>query len=122
MRSQLGDFLSNEGVFEDMKSKISRERQDSKRLGKPMLPGKVWNLYNRKAPELSAVAQCLVRLVPTEAAAERSFSAQADVHSADRNRLAPSIIESEMMVKWNWKRLANRGFIGDDDEEMSDGE
>jgi len=74
---------------------------------------------------LARVAMALLQICPTEAAVERSFSAQADTHSADRNNLAAEQVEAEMTLKWNLPRLhalVENAPIPEEDDEMSDDE
>jgi len=73
---------------------------------------------------LARVALALLSVVPTEAAVERSFSAQADTHSRDRNSLSQELVESEMILKWNLPRLqalvSNLPYAPAVEEDMSD--
>jgi len=89
-------------------------------------PLKYWSCLDDQ-PSRSAiahVANALLRVVPTEAAVERSFSAQADTHSEDRNALSQTQVDAEMILKWNLPRLQSLNskipFSPPDEGEMSD--
>jgi hypothetical protein len=64
-------------------------------------PRLVWYLHLRHAPVLAHAAVALLSVAGSEAAVERSFSAQGDVHSDRRNRLADVTVEAEMFIKFN---------------------
>lgn len=55
----------------------------------------IWADYKHSAPELYTMAMALLSLAASEAAVERSFSAQPDVHSKKRNALLDEHIENE---------------------------
>jgi hypothetical protein len=57
---------------------------------------------------LSRVALVLLSVSASEAAVERSFSAQAIVHSKERNRLHSETIEAEMFLKFNHRVMQPR--------------
>jgi len=71
---------------------------------------------------LGLVAVAILSLSPSEAAAERSFSAQSDVHSKDRNRLSHQMVEAEMKVKWNSRKISRLVLFEEEEDEMSDKE
>ena len=58
--------------------------------------------------ELSAVAAALLSITASEAAVERSFSAQGAVHTKKRNRLLDHSVQNEMFVKFNRSALDRR--------------
>jgi hypothetical protein len=68
-------------------------------------PRKVWNLYIRSAPVLSHAAIALLSVAGSEAAVERTFSAQDATHTAKRNRLLDATVENEMFIKFNRQAL-----------------
>jgi len=43
----------------------------------------------------------ILSIYPTESCVERSFSAQTDILTLDRNRLTNDVIDAEMNIKWN---------------------
>ena len=47
----------------------------------------------------------LLNVVPTEAAVERSFSAQSFLHSETRNQLTDKVVEGLVFIKMNWNLL-----------------
>ena len=53
---------------------------------------------------LTKIAVAVHKICPSEAAIERSFSHQGDVHTDLRNKLDPTSVRSIMMVRMN---LAN---------------
>jgi hypothetical protein len=69
-------------------------------------PSLVWFRYQTSVPELTACVLALLSITATEAAVERSFSAQGTVHSKKRNRLLNSSVEREMFIKFNLRLLA----------------
>jgi len=64
----------------------------------------VWRLYTM---ELSIIARALLTMPSSEAAVERSFSAQGAVHSKLRNRLHDRTVEDEMFVSFNHNGMNN---------------
>jgi hypothetical protein len=65
-------------------------------------PLDVWDLYS---VELALVAKALLTITASEAAVERSFSAQDAVHTKKRNRLLDARVQNEMFVKFNTRAL-----------------
>lgn len=86
----------------------------------------VWYNYQHAVPELSNVAIAILSIVPSEAAVERSFSLQSEVHREKRNRLLDTAVQNEMFVRFNSQALdANEAPSGsyiqiDDDFEADD--
>jgi hypothetical protein len=70
-------------------------------------PKAVWNLYlaDSHAPLISHAAVALLSVSASEAAVERTFSAQGLVHSDLRNRMAGDTVESEMFIKFNQRTV-----------------
>lgn len=100
---QIADFNGRSGLF----AKIDAEIAAAKRAVAPLTywqPLKIWRLY--PGVQLAIVAVALLSITASEAAVERSFSAQALVHSKRRNALDSSSIEAEMMLKFNRKALS----------------
>lgn len=86
---------------------------------KPYHPLMVWGLLDgANTRELCLVGKALLYISPTEAAAERSFSIQQDVHRPNRNCLSQELVEAEMRIKWNSRRVPAISA----DEEFSDDE
>ena len=69
-------------------------------------PKQVWYRYQTTVPELTACVLALLSITATEAAVERSFSAQGTVHTKKRNRLLNSSVEREMFIKFNLRLLS----------------
>jgi hypothetical protein len=77
-------------------------------------PRLLWALYADHS--LARVACVLLSLSASEAAVERTFSAQAAVHTKKRNRLSNPIVQAEMFLKFN-----NRMMRGKPDEQEERG-
>ena len=99
LTNQLALFFSRTGIFisleEDKAAIQSGEEEFDPRL--------VWSLYIESS--LSRVALVLLSIAASEAAVERSFSAQAAVHSKGRNRLDGKTIQAEMFLKFNYRMM-----------------
>lgn len=130
---QLAEFKGRSDRFADLSVNIARVREESYRRctkeGKALSwqPKTVWHLYSSAYAALSAVALALLSVSASEAAVERTFSAQGDIHSDKRNRLLDSSVESELFVRWNTRALAKKFEPGqfremDDDYEPSEDE
>jgi hypothetical protein len=65
----------------------------------------VWAQYALDGLELPAVALALLSIAASEAAVERSFSAQDAVHTKKRNRLGRDTVQAEMFVRFNHDAL-----------------
>lgn len=70
-------------------------------------PRAVWNLYlaDSHAPLISHAAVALLSVSASEAAVERTFSAQGLVHSDLRNRMSGDTVEAEMFIKFNQRTV-----------------
>lgn len=119
LKSLILDFKTRSGPFEGLDAMVKHVRSVKKDDFDPL---SVWAcLTNPAAADLCDVAKALISVNPTEAAVERSFSAQDDVHSDERNRLSPEVIQAEMCLKWNCPLLARLPvFIADQEVELSD--
>jgi len=94
---QIADFNGRSGLFSRLESEIAAARR---RAGDAQWqPVNVWRLY--PGVQLADVAIALLSITASEAAVERSFSAQALVHAKRRNSLHNDAVEAEMMVKFN---------------------
>jgi hAT family C-terminal dimerisation region len=71
-------------------------------------PKSVWFLYFDTAPVISHAAVAILSVAGSEAAVERSFSAQDAVHTKKRNRLLDNTVEQEMFIKFNTHALKRR--------------
>jgi hypothetical protein len=102
LTEQLADFHGRLGGFallDDIRQSLQR-RADA---ANPFCAKKVWLLHSEL--ELSKVAVALLSLSPSEAAVERSFSAQGSVHTSLRNRMGDSSVQDEMFIKFNSRPL-----------------
>jgi hypothetical protein len=68
-------------------------------------PRAVWNLYLVDAPIISHAAVAMLSVCASEAAVERTFSAQGLTHSDLRNRLGDDTVEAEMFIKFNQRTV-----------------
>lgn len=102
---QIADFNGREGEFIELKQHIATmKRATTTGLENTQWnPRKVWLLYPQNP--LAAVATALLSVSASEAAVERTFSAQGLVHSKLRNALHSTSIEAEMFVKFNSRQL-----------------
>ena len=66
----------------------------------------VWHLHSTQAPVLANAAVALLSISSSEAAVERTFSAQGDVHTDRRNRLGDDTVEAEMYIKFNERTVS----------------
>ena len=110
--------------FDQLDNDVAAIRASHAHQQKPFDPRAVWALYLDEAPVLAHAAVALLSIAGSEAAVERSFSAQGSTHSDRRNRLQDEIVEAEMFVKFN--RLALQRAAGEQQgssdkvQEMSD--
>jgi len=115
------DFRARQSPFDSLDGTIQFVKQTAVKAGKQFNPLVVWgNIENDSTKPLAIVAKALLRIVPTEATVERSFSAQDDVHRRDRNRLSQPLVQAEMMIKWNSRKLKNLSLPEEEDLELSD--
>jgi len=108
---QVADFNGREGIFHQLNERIESvkrmARAGAASADHPVQwsPRKVWLLY--PGVELALVALALLSVSASEAAVERTFSAQGRVHSKARNQLSNEAVEAEMMIKFNSCALRN---------------
>lgn len=102
-KSQWGEFEARAATssFRRLDRDIADERMLAKAQDRPFNPRLVWYLHLRHAPVLAHAAVALLSVAGSEASVERTFSAQGDVHTDRRNRLADEIVEAEMFIKFN---------------------
>lgn len=87
-------------------------------------PKAVWHLYVHTAPVISHAAIAILSVAGSEAAVERTFSAQDAVHTKARNRMLDTTVEQEMFIKFNTRAMrvrpeeAHRGSYIELDEDM----
>ena len=103
VKSQWGNFMARAAgsTFSTFSSDIEDLRERHAEEKRDFDPRAVWHHQLRHAPTLAYSAVALLSVAASEAAVERSFSAQGDVHSDRRNRLADVTVEAEMFIKFN---------------------
>ena len=110
--------------FSQLDADVAEIRASHALQNKPFDPKAVWALYLDDAPVLAHAAVALLSIAGSEAAVERSFSAQGTTHSDRRNRLRDEIVEAEMFIKFNRLALQRAGGAGpgcgDEVREMTD--
>ena len=100
---QIADFNGREGVFADLSKQIAVVKSATT-INETWSPRKVW-LWYEQSVDLAAVAIALLSVAASEAAVERTFSAQALVHNKRRNALSSDAVESEMFLKFNARAM-----------------
>lgn len=102
-KSQWGEFEARAATssFRRLDKDIADERLLASSQERSFNPCLVWYLHLRHAPILAHAAVALLSVAGSEASVERTFSAQGDVHSDRRNRLADATVEAEMFIKFN---------------------
>jgi hypothetical protein len=96
---QLAQFTARRERFHSMNNDITMTKAVA---GVKWMALDVWALYEM---ELSVVAQALLALPSSEAAVERTFSAQDAIHTKKRNRLHDSSIEASMFIAFNHRSM-----------------
>jgi hypothetical protein len=96
---QVGQFSSRSGKFQGLTAHIEKTKAVSAGSWNPI---DVWSFYS---VELATVARALLTMPASEAAVERTFSAQDSIHTKKRNRLMDSSVESNMFVAFNHRAL-----------------
>jgi hypothetical protein len=102
---QIGDFNLRDGAFTTLPQHIEAARSIARADPGGFNPRRVWAQYALDGLELPAVALALLSIAPSEAAVERSFSAQDAVHTKKRNRLGKDSVQAEMFVRFNHDAL-----------------
>ena len=111
VRQQYASFMGSGDPFTDIKQTAAEMRSRSRQgVAAPppqsthfsfWNPKSVWCLYLHGAPELATAAIALLGVAGSEAACERTFSAQSLVHTKQRNRLRDDHVEQEMFIRFN---------------------
>lgn len=104
--------------FEDMDEEVTRlrsyhilhnqQRSKHDRLFSRWNPRAAWSNHVTSAPILSLGAIALLSVAGSEAAVERTFSAQGNIHNQYRNRLEDEAVEAEMYCKFNGAAMKRR--------------
>lgn len=98
---QVGQFATRSGKFQGLSAHIEKTKAVA---GSQWTPVDVWSFYSM---ELATVARALLTMPATEAAVERTFSAQDSIHTKKRNRLVDASVEANMFVAFNHRPLQN---------------
>ena len=98
-------------AFDDLNGTVERmksaELARTARLGEDgqwrgvWYPANVWRFLEASAPLIAHPAIALLCVAGSEAAVERSFSAQDTVHTKKRNRLSDKSVQNEMFIRFN---------------------
>ncbi len=110
LEQQRSQFLSREGLFsslDDRRAKLGRGRLSARTL---------WGGYLGTVQEMAACVLALLELTASEAAVERSFSRQGQVHSKVRNRLGDESVQVHMSFSFNSRALAKCEAVAASDE------
>ena len=92
--------------FDRMEDDVRMLRAGHSTRGTQFDPRTAWRLYLQQAPVIFHAAIALLSVAGSEAAVERTFSAQGLVHSSRRSRLADEAVEAEMFIKFNQRVVA----------------
>jgi hypothetical protein len=96
---QLGSFSGRREEYVTLEEQISCARRASTTYCSAL---DIWDMYGG---ELPVVAKALLSITASEAAVERTFSAQDAVHTKRRNRLLDENVQNEMCVAFNHRAL-----------------
>ena len=110
LEQQRSQFLSREGLFsslDDRRAKLGRGRLHARTL---------WGGYLGTVQEMAACVLALLELTASEAAVERSFSRQGQLHNKSRNRLGDESVHVHMSFSFNSRALAKCEAAGAPDE------
>jgi hypothetical protein len=112
---QRSQFLSREGLFstlDDRRVKLGTGRRNARTL---------WGGYLGTVQEMAACVLALLELTASEAAVERSFSRQGQLHSKARNRLADESVHVHMSFSFNSRALSKADALqssADEEQEL----
>lgn len=96
---QLGQFTGRRERFQTLDGQV----RIAKLASQSWSALDMWALYEM---ELGVVARALLSMPASEAAVERTFSAQGAVHSKLRNRLGDARVQQQMFVAFNHRALS----------------
>jgi hypothetical protein len=100
LTAEWAEFLARRGTFSSLDGDIASITRSRPNAFNPRL---VWSLYAESS--LATVALVLLSVSASEAAVERTFSAQAAVHTKLRNRLHSATVEAELFLKFNYRTM-----------------
>ena len=117
---QVAQFMGRAGPFSNLDEEVDQmkaqqllDNSTQSKDGKTISwwdPKLTWHFHLASSPELALTAIALLSVTASEAAVERTFSAQDAIHTKKRNLLKDDIVEAELFVKFN-RRALNRTFI-----------
>ena len=64
-----------------------------------------WRAFHLKLPALSVIVRVAQAACATEAATERTFSSEAAIHTAARNRMATAKVQNRTKIRWNFEPI-----------------
>ena len=111
---QMGWFNNRVNRFKGLESEI---RETKVVRGGEWSPLDVWNTYSM---ELGMVARALLTVTASEAAVERTFSAQDSIHTKRRNLLADEAVQAEMFLKFNNRAMKKMFLPSHSETELSE--
>ena len=107
LRFQLAQWAGQQGSFTDINRSVISMRNASAAAVPPAAfdPRLPWFELMNDHIELAYVAVALLSAPASEAAVERTFSAQDAVHTRKRNRMLSDIVQAEVFIKFNTRAL-----------------
>lgn len=111
---QLSNYIAKQGQFNKICSIVEGVKSLSIKNNQTFNCKLVWGKYLLVSKELAMSALALLQISPSEACVERSFADQTDVHTIERNRLDKLAVESEMHIKWKYRKLLDTSCIDEE--------
>ena len=114
---QRSQFLGREGFFSTLDDRRAILGPGSKAARS------LWSGYLASAQEMAVCVCALLELTASEAAVERSFSRQGQLHSKSRNRLSDESVHVHMSISFNTRALEKSDAVqtlADEGEELMD--
>lgn len=94
-----GEFITKAAAYLPLDAELAKLQAAAKQGFTPL------QYWSGSQSDLALVAQALLQVAASEAAVERTFSAQGLVHSKLRNRLRNDAVQNEMFVRSNYDLL-----------------
>jgi hypothetical protein len=110
LRTQLTQFVHRRDKFKDIDDHIRLSKLTGGNSWKAI---DVWGFFTL---ELAVVATALLTMPASEAAVERSFSAQDSIHTKKRNRLYDESVEATMFIAFNTRPMRGSTYSSSPNE------